>query len=151
MLADGREVVIKVQRPGIEDIMRCDLDVLTGLAQLAERVEGLAAFSPESVVKQLVPVLRRELDFSRERQNLELFAELLKNKPEVCIPVPIEPLCTRRIIVMTRVPGMTYHAVTLKKSFVRKCDRPSRAPSPKPTCRCCLCMVCFMPTRTQAT
>ncbi len=106
MLADGREVVIKVQRPGIEDIMRCDLDVLTGLAQLAERVEGLAAFSPESVVKQLVPVLRRELDFSRERQNLELFAELLKNKPEVCIPVPIEPLCTRRIIVMTRVPGM---------------------------------------------
>ncbi len=75
-LADGREVVIKVQRPGIDEVMRCDLEVLSGLAQLAERVEALAAFSPESVVKQLVPVLRRELDFSRERQNLLLFADL---------------------------------------------------------------------------
>jgi len=104
-LADGTEVVIKVQRPGIEEIMLCDLDVLSGLAQLAERVEGLAAFSPESMVRQLTPVLRRELDFGREKQNLQLFSELLHENKGISIPVPIDSLCTRHVLVMTRIPG----------------------------------------------
>lgn len=104
-LADGTEVVIKVQRPGIEQIMLCDLDVLSGLAQLAERVEGLAAFSPEAMVRQLTPVLRRELDFGREKQNLQLFSVLLRDTPGITIPTPIESLCTRQVLVMTRIPG----------------------------------------------
>jgi len=104
-LADGTEIVIKVQRPGIEDAMLCDLDVLSGLAQLAERVEALAAFSPEAMVRQLVPVLRRELDFGREMQNLQLFIELLKENHDVSLPVPVESLCTRRVLVMTRLLG----------------------------------------------
>ncbi len=104
-LADGREVVIKVQRPGIEQVMICDLDVLSGLAELAARVEGLAAFAPEDLVQQLTPVLRRELDFGREKQNLELFADLLRDQTGISIPVPIEALCTRRVLVMTRLNG----------------------------------------------
>ncbi|MGV3485756.1 MAG: ABC1 kinase family protein [Planctomycetaceae bacterium] len=104
-LADGTDVVIKVQRPGIEEVMLCDLDVLSGLAQLAERVGTLAAFSPETMVRQLTPVIRRELDFGREKQNLELFSELLADCEDVSIPVPIERLCTRRVLVMTRIPG----------------------------------------------
>lgn len=105
VLADGTEVVIKIQRPGIEEVMLCDLDVLSGLAQLAERVEGLAAFSPVSMVQQLTPVLRRELDFGREKQNLQLFAELLYDKADVEIPAPVESLCTRRVLVMSRIEG----------------------------------------------
>ncbi len=104
-LVDGTEIVVKVQRPGIEQVMLCDLDVLSGLAQLAERVEGLAAFSPESLVRQMTPVLKRELDFGREKQNLELFAELLQESPGVEIPIPIASLCTRRVLVMTRIVG----------------------------------------------
>ncbi len=104
-LADGTEVVVKVQRPGIEQIMLCDLDVLSGLAQLAERVEGLAAFSPEAMVRQLTPVLRRELDFGREKQNLQLFSGLLRDTPGITIPTPIESLCTRQVLVMTRISG----------------------------------------------
>ncbi len=104
-LADGTEVVIKVQRPNIEEMMLCDLDVLSGLAQLAERVDGLAAFSPESMVRQLTPVLRRELDFAREKQNLELFTDLLRDNPDVSIPFPVDSLCTKRVLVMSRLAG----------------------------------------------
>lgn len=104
-LADGTEVVIKVQRPNIEAMMLCDLDVLEGLAQLAERVEGLAAFTPEKLVQQMAPMVRRELDFGRERQNLELFARLLQDVPKVAIPRPISSLCTRRVLVMTHLAG----------------------------------------------
>jgi ubiquinone biosynthesis protein len=104
-LADGTDVVIKVQRPDIEQMMLCDLDVLEGLAVLAERVEGLAAFSPQKLVQQMTPMVRRELDFNRERQNLQLFAGLLADIDGVEIPVPIDALCTRRVLVMTRLSG----------------------------------------------
>lgn len=104
-LADETEVVIKVQRPGIEEMMLRDLDVLEGLAMLAERVEGLAAFSPQTLLQQLGPTLRRELDFDRERQNLEVFATMLKDFDKVQIPRPIEDLCTRRVLVMTHLQG----------------------------------------------
>lgn len=104
-LVDDTEVVVKVQRPGIEETMLRDLDVLEGLAQLAERVEGLAAFSPRSMLEQLGPTLRRELDFDRERQNLDVFAAMLRNFPDVHIPKPITGLCTRRVLVMTRLAG----------------------------------------------
>lgn len=104
-LVDDTEVVVKVQRPGIEETMLRDLDVLEGLAQLAERVEGLAAFSPSSMLEQLGPTLRRELDFDRERQNLDVFAAMLRNFPDVHIPKPIPGLCTRRVLVMTRLAG----------------------------------------------
>jgi len=104
-LADGTDVVIKVQRPNIEAMMICDLDVLEGLAQLAEKVEGLAAFSPQKLVQQMAPMVRRELDFGRERQNLHVFARILADIPGVAIPRPIDSLCTRRVIVMTRLAG----------------------------------------------
>src|SRR5690606_221 len=95
----------KVQRPNIEEMMLCDLDVLEGLAQLAERVEGLAAFSPQKLVQQMTPMVRRELDFGRERQNLEAFGSLLAAVDRVEIPQPIPSLCTRRVLVMTHLAG----------------------------------------------
>ena len=116
-LADGTEVAIKVQRPGIEDVMRRDLDVLSGLAQLAERVDGLRAFSPEAMVQQLTPVLRRELDFSREMQNLHLFSDLLRGCENIVIPMPIDSLCTRRVLVMTRLHGEDFSRCKPAKKF----------------------------------
>jgi ubiquinone biosynthesis protein len=104
-LADGTDVVIKVQRPSIEATVLCDLDVLEGLAVLAERVEGLAAFSPQKLVQQMAPMIKRELDFGRERQNLHVFAGLLSQTDGIEIPRPIDDLCTRRVLVMTRLAG----------------------------------------------
>ncbi len=104
-LADGTDVVVKVQRPAIEETILCDLDVLEGVAELAEKVEGLAAFSPQKLIQQMAPMIRRELDFGRERQNLLVFAGLLSDVEGIEIPRPIESLCTRRVLVMTRLLG----------------------------------------------
>ncbi|WP_235934925.1 ABC1 kinase family protein [Candidatus Laterigemmans baculatus] len=104
-LRDGTDVVLKIQRDGIEAIVRQDLDVLAGLAQLAERVPAFAAWGPVEMVRQLSPMLRRELDFEREHQNLLLFAEFFRDTPEIAIPIPIDHLCTRRVLTMTRFRG----------------------------------------------
>lgn len=104
-LADGTDVVVKVQRPDIEATVLCDLDVLEGLATLAERVEALAAFSPSKLISQMAPTIRRELDFGRERQNMHRFHKMLAEFPKIKMPQPIDSLCTRRVLVMTRLQG----------------------------------------------
>ncbi len=106
VLRDGRRVVIKVQRAQIEQTMLQDIDVLGGLADLAERVDGFAAWGPREMVRQLSPMLLRELDFNRERQHLEHFRAILADRHhEVVIPEPIESLCTRRVLVMEELLG----------------------------------------------
>ena len=106
VLNDGTKVVIKVQRADIERTMRQDVDVLAGLAQLAERVDAFASWGPAELVGQLAPMMIRELDFSRERQNLEHFAEVFaKRNTDVVIPRPVKNLCTRRVLVMEELIG----------------------------------------------
>lgn len=104
-LTDGRHVVIKIQRDGIEDIILQDLDVLTGLAQLAEHVEAFAPWGPADMARQMMPMLRRELDFEREQQNMLLFDEFFAGDDAVVLPEPVSELCTRRVLVMTRLDG----------------------------------------------
>lgn len=104
-LRDGTDVVLKIQRDGIEATLLQDLDVLAGLAQLAQRVPALAAWAPVDIVRQLSPMLRRELDFQREQQNLRLFAEFFSSDAPIEIPAPIDRLCTHRVLTMTRVRG----------------------------------------------
>ncbi|MCS7470042.1 AarF/UbiB family protein [Stieleria sp. ICT_E10.1] len=106
VLNDGRRVVLKVQRAGIEKTVKQDIEVLSGLAVLAERVETVAAWRPGDVVRQLAPIITRELDFSRERQSLEHFSTwIAKHSADVVVPNPIAPLCTRRVLVMDELMG----------------------------------------------
>ncbi|QDT10058.1 ABC1 kinase family protein [Planctomycetes bacterium K23_9] len=105
-LNDGRKVVLKVQRHGIEHTIRQDIEVLGGLAQLAERVDTFAAWAPAEIVGQLAPMITRELDFGRERQNLDHFADMLsESKHAVTVPRPIKHLCARRVLVMDELDG----------------------------------------------
>lgn len=106
VLNDGRPVVLKVQRSDIERTMQQDIEVLSGVAQLAERVDALAAWGPSAMIDQIAPVLSRELDFSRERQNLDHFAEMFSRRSQdVVIPRPVNELCTRRVLVMEELIG----------------------------------------------
>lgn len=105
-LRDGSEVVIKVQRYRIEAKVLQDLDVLMGLAQLAERVEALAAWGPVELARQIIPMLRRELDFERELRNMQIFSEFFEDVEEIVIPEAVTELCTRRVLVMRRLDGI---------------------------------------------
>ncbi len=106
-LSDGQKVVVKVQRHGIDQTIREDIEVLKGLAQLAQRVEAFSAWGPTDMVNQLAPIIIRELDFSRERQNLDHFADILSDsKQSVTVPRPVTHLCTKRVLVMDELDGL---------------------------------------------
>lgn len=105
-LANGEEVVVKVQHLGIESKVREDLDVLAGLAQLAELIPEFAAYRPAATVGEMARTLRRELDFGREERTLQQFELLFADNPNVRIPSPVTELCTPRVLTMERIDGV---------------------------------------------
>ena len=126
VLKDGRKVVLKVQRAGIENTVRQDIEVLGGLAQLAERVDSFAAWSPAEMVSQLAPMITRELDFGRERQNLEHFARMFADHSEkVVVPNPVNELCTRRVLVMEELQGQSVSEYLAESSTNQAVNNPS--------------------------
>ena len=72
--ADGREVVVKVQRPGIEATIDTDISILGFLADLAERyIPESRVYGPKSVVDEFSRVIRSEMDFTLEASYTERF------------------------------------------------------------------------------
>ena len=105
-LKTGEEVVVKVQRRGIEKKVREDLDILAGMAQLAERVPEFAPYRPVATVGEIQRALRRELDYGREERNLQQFSMQFADHPMVRIPKPYGELSTPRVLTMERIDGI---------------------------------------------
>lgn len=104
-LFTGERVVVKVQHANIETIVNEDLDVLAGLAQLAESIPEFAPYRPTATVAEMARTLRRELDFGREERNLQQFGEIFALEPTIRIPRAFTELCTSRVLTMDFIEG----------------------------------------------
>ncbi len=105
-LRTGEKVAVKVQHAGIERKVREDLDVLAGLAILAERIPEFAQFRPKETVAEIARMLRRELDFGREERNLTQFGLFFEDETTVRIPQPFTEFCTPRVLTMEWMEGL---------------------------------------------
>jgi ubiquinone biosynthesis protein len=106
-LHTGENVVVKIEREGIEPRIETDLGILADLAQLAERhVRQLRLYHPVAVVRQFTKMMRVELDFRRELRSLQQFRSNFAGDPTVHFPVPFPDLCTRRVLTMERLEGV---------------------------------------------
>src|SRR5436190_1404309 len=99
-LHSGERLVVKVQHVGIERKVQEDLDVLAGLALLAEQFPEFANYSPSQSVAEMGRMLKRELDFGREERNLNQFGTMFKDDATICIPRPWTDFCTGRVLTM---------------------------------------------------
>ena len=105
-LPGGERVVVKVQHPDIEERIHTDLDILDSLAELAEtRSTELRLLAPRAVARQFRRRMLNELDFERERRNLERFRRQFARDGRVTFPAPIPALSTRRLLTMERIDG----------------------------------------------
>ncbi len=105
-LHSGEAVVVKVQHADIERKVEVDLDILIGLAQMAERIPEFQNYRPEAIVSEFRRALRRELDFCREERNMQHFARNFRHDPTVHIPQSYPKLCTGRVLTMEFVEGI---------------------------------------------
>jgi ubiquinone biosynthesis protein len=86
-LHDGRAVVLKVRRPGIEAKVEADLRLLSHLAQFVENeVPDTRRYQPVRVVAEFRRSLARELDLATEAHNIERIARNFRGEPHVLIP-----------------------------------------------------------------
>lgn len=114
VLADnGREVVVKVQRPGIRPTIETDLEILEHLAHVAERrIEVLQVQQPAHVLAEFREALRKELDYTVEAAHLKRFSALFQDDPGVRIPEVYPQWTTQRVLTMERLPGRKVSAVS---------------------------------------
>jgi ubiquinone biosynthesis protein len=103
----GDLVVVKVLHAGIIRKVDEDLDVLAGLAALAERLPEFAPYRPVATAQEMARTLRRELDFSREESNILQFAQLFRDDRSVRFPIPYSEWCTSRVLTMERLDGIS--------------------------------------------
>ena len=106
-LHSGEQVVVKVQHAGIAEKIMPDLDILAGLAELAEKhAPRTRLYQPVAVVRHFRQTLLRELDFTVERRNLDEFAEHFAQDPTVHFPRAYAQFSTRRVLTMERMEGI---------------------------------------------
>ncbi|MEG1679154.1 MAG: AarF/UbiB family protein, partial [Stenotrophomonas sp.] len=83
----GREVVLKIRRPGIRDVVEADLRLLARLAEIVEaRLPDLRRYRPAEVVQQFTVSLRSEMDFAAECRNSERIARNFDGRDDILIP-----------------------------------------------------------------
>ena len=105
-LRNGRDVVVKVQRPGIRDVARSDMEVLGRLAAAADkRTETGRRYGVEKLLAQFARSLAGELDYRREARNLTKFRELAKGHDLLLVPKPVDTHTSGRVLTMDHVPG----------------------------------------------
>ncbi len=109
-MRDGREVAVKVQRPGIEQQITTDLEAINQIATFADRhSEAGRRFGFGDMAAEFRHSMLQELDFRREARNLAALAENLTAFDRIVIPRPIADFTTARVLTMTFVAG---HKVT---------------------------------------
>lgn len=105
-LASGEEVVIKVQRPQIEQQVKIDLSLMELLAGILEKyIPELEFLRPRLTVSEFSRSILAELDFVREAANANKFTENFADIPHVTIPKVFWELTTARVVVYSRLPG----------------------------------------------
>lgn len=106
-LRDGRQVVLKVQRPDIARTLREDLGILERLAGAADRMTDLGRrYGFEGLVHELRHSLASEINFELEAENLRRFAENLGDYACLYVPQPLRDFTTARVLTMERVHGI---------------------------------------------
>jgi len=104
-LADGRPVAVKIQYPGIDEIIEADLVNLRRLLKSLFALFTDADFAP--IWGEVRDRLREELDYVNEAENLRRMAELWAGSGDVVIPGVIDEASSRRVLTMEYVAGFT--------------------------------------------
>jgi ubiquinone biosynthesis protein len=105
-LLTGEQVVVKVQRPDVQEKVRTDLSLLHELVRLTAnflRRQGLS--NPQDIVDAFERSMMKELDYTSEARSMEQFRKLYEDYASFYIPEPYRELSTNRMLVIEFVSG----------------------------------------------
>ena len=104
-----RAVAVKVQYPGVAEAIDADLRTADLLGTLL--AFGFKSLNPEDMVAEIKDRLREELDYKKEAENQQLFADFYRNHPFIHVPEVLHDYSTSRILVTELVSGYSFAEV----------------------------------------
>lgn len=125
-LASGEEVVLKIQKPGVSNILLTDLNFLYVSARVVETLAPKVAWTSLSgIIQEIQRTMMEECDFVQEANNLESFREFLDRtgNTEATVPKVYRRLSTGRVLTMERFQGVP---LTDLETIRRYSDDPER-------------------------
>ncbi|MGA1843908.1 MAG: ABC1 kinase family protein [bacterium] len=121
-LTDGTPLMIKVQRPKIEQQIDTDINILFHIAHLLERyIPESRVYDPVGLVEQFSRSIHRELDFTLEASNTQKFNTLFDEDTRVVIPNVYWDLTSKRLLILQKITGIPIN--NLKQIDARGWDR----------------------------
>ncbi|MHA3061098.1 ABC1 kinase family protein [Acinetobacter sp. ANC 4636] len=121
-LVSGEDVVIKVQKPGVETILYTDLNVLHWATKVLEKVVPKVKFaSLADIVEEIKTRMVREVDFIEEAQNIDDFVEYLNATQNRAATAPkvYHQYSTRRVLTMQRLYGVPLTDFDVVKHYAK--------------------------------
>ena len=111
-LRDGTLVAVKIQRPGIEDIIETDITILESLAARLERaVPESRIYNPTGIVQDFAGQIRKELDFVKDGRNADRFRKNFEGIEGVRFPKIYWHCSSRRMLTMEFIEGVKVTSV----------------------------------------
>ncbi len=100
-------VAVKVQRPGIADVVHADLDILRNLASLLKtQLKRFGILNPVGLVEEFARNLQREMDFRVEAGNMQHYSDNFRDIDYIHIPCSYPELTTSRLLTMEYIAGI---------------------------------------------
>lgn len=107
VLKTGEKVVVKIQRPGIREIIETDIAIFNAITRLMLKyIPESRYFNPQGIVNEFARSVKKELDFVAEARNALRFRKNFESHDDVHIPVVYTDFLTERIIVLERLVGV---------------------------------------------
>lgn len=103
---DGDEIVLKVLRPGIEDVLETDMSILRFLAEFAESHFQDLGYSPVQVVDQFSRQLQREVNLELEGRATDRFRKDFADNPNISFPAVYWKCTTSKVLALEEIKGI---------------------------------------------
>ncbi|MCE9583036.1 MAG: AarF/ABC1/UbiB kinase family protein [Planctomycetes bacterium] len=105
-LKSGHKVVVKVRRPGLERMIKTDIDIMAKLAQLLEEnLPESRPYHPKAVVAEFARSIVREIDFTLEAFSMQKFARNFAGDERFVVPQVYPELCTKKMLTVEYIDG----------------------------------------------
>ncbi len=106
-LFNGKDVAVKVQRPGIQRIIGIDLEIMLHMATLLEQyIEEMALHNPVKVVEEFARSLGKEIDYSIEAKNIKRFQDQIAGNTDIYVPEVYNDYSSKKILTMEFIKGI---------------------------------------------
>lgn len=106
VLADGRQVAVKLKRPGIEPRMRADLKLLQGMMRFFERMPKMRGMPMSDLIGYISTAILGQLDFGREARNIARLRSCLSRVPQIRVPGVSPELSTPNCLIFEYLPQL---------------------------------------------